>query len=406
MRSPHLGLALVRQARVLALIVAFVIAGVTASCQGASQVASDVPDLGLVEELRYPPSATEPLSNVRQIAPAGDGSILVIDGQTRSVLLFDDEGAVAATIGREGDGPGEFQSLFHAGTLGDTVWASDARLGRLSFFERDGSPIGDWSPTGFRYAAGHSAALPLALVAPSSVLLTTRVEGTADSIAFFTAGLGEEGPRPFTAINTSRRYWPLWPGSSSTLQQPLASFDLVRPWREGLVVLRRELPDGAPTPGYRVEWHSPEAETIHVDVPYRAHATMQADVDAALDVYARSTFPEQLVQLGRYGSVQEVIDAAREGLIVPEFLPPVRGGSSALFDTSVLVDPLGVVWAELWERTPEGDAQWDIIAQTGLQARVTVPADLRLLAAEGQTAWGVYTDDLGVPTIVRFRVLE
>lgn len=394
---------LVRQARVLALVMAVV----TASCQDASQVTSDVPALRLVEDLRYPPSATEPLSNVRQIAPAGDGSILVIDGQTPSVLLFDDEGAVASTIGREGDGPGEFQGLSHAGALGDTVWASDALLSRLSLFERDGSPLGDWSPTGFSYAAGHSAAFPFALVAPSSVLLTTRVEGTADSAAFFSIDLGEEGSRPFIAINTSGRYWPLRPGSSpSSLQQPLAPFDLVRPWREGLVVLRRELPDGAPTPTYRVEWHSPETETIHVDVPYRAHATTQTDVDAPLEVYAGSTFPEQLVQLGRYGSVQEVVDAAREGLIVPEFLPPVRGGSSGLFDTSVLMDPLGVVWAELWERTPEGDAQWDIIAQTGLQARVTVPADLRLLAAAGETAWGVYTDDLGVPTIVRFRVLE
>jgi acyl-coenzyme A synthetase/AMP-(fatty) acid ligase len=92
--------------------------------------------------------------------------------------------------------------------------------------------------------------------------------------------------------------------------------------------------------------------------------------------------------------------------MVPDLLPPVRGGSSGLIDTSVLVDRLGVVWAERWERTPRGDAQWDIIAKTGLQARVTVPADLRLLAAEGKTAWGVYTDDLGVPTIVRFRVLE
>jgi hypothetical protein len=186
----------------------------------------------------------------------------------------------------------------------------------------------------------------------------------------------------------------------------LAPFVLVRPWREGLVVLRRELSDGAQTPSYRVEWHSPEAETIHVDVPYRPHATTPPDVDAALDGYAGSTFPEQLVQLGRYGSVQEVIDAAREGLMVPDLLPPVRGGSSGLIDTSVLVDPLGVVWAERWERTPGGDAQWDIIAKTGLQARVTVPADLRLLAAAGEAAWGVYTDDMGVPTIVRFRLLE
>ena len=54
------------------------------------------------------------------------------------VRIYDVNGKRLATIGRRGQGPGEFMQPQVQGWLADTVWIYDAELRRHSFFSRDG----------------------------------------------------------------------------------------------------------------------------------------------------------------------------------------------------------------------------------------------------------------------------
>lgn len=60
----------------------------------------------------------------------GNGSVVVSDSGNRRLLVLDATGRVSATLGRQGDGPGEFQSIGPISAIGDTVVAFDGSLHR------------------------------------------------------------------------------------------------------------------------------------------------------------------------------------------------------------------------------------------------------------------------------------
>ncbi len=68
-----------------------------------------------------------------------DGRLLVLDAGTQNLRVYDLQGALLATIGREGEGPGEFRAPGSMQLIGDTVVVWDWRLKRLSYFLLDGS---------------------------------------------------------------------------------------------------------------------------------------------------------------------------------------------------------------------------------------------------------------------------
>ena len=69
-----------------------------------------------------------------------DGRVVVGNGGTRELRVFDPQGQWLHSIGREGEGPGEFRGFarFHIGA-GDTLYINDMRLRRLSVFSPDGN---------------------------------------------------------------------------------------------------------------------------------------------------------------------------------------------------------------------------------------------------------------------------
>ena len=64
--------------------------------------------------------------------------IYVLDPTAFGIHRFDSRGRWLNTIGRPGDGPGEFRNPSAIGWLSDTLWVADQGLSRLSFFDQDG----------------------------------------------------------------------------------------------------------------------------------------------------------------------------------------------------------------------------------------------------------------------------
>lgn len=73
-----------------------------------------------------------------EVALMSGGRVLAEGDQTAEPYLFDTMGS-ANLVGRCGDGPGEFRSIDVLTVSGDTVFAYDRTLNRVSVFDPNGS---------------------------------------------------------------------------------------------------------------------------------------------------------------------------------------------------------------------------------------------------------------------------
>ncbi|HEU4559494.1 MAG TPA: hypothetical protein VFS20_16680 [Longimicrobium sp.] len=81
------------------------------------------------------------LYRVAEALRLGDGRIVVANGGSSALEIFGPNGAHLRSVGRAGDGPGEFRAVSWVGRMGgDTLAAWDSGLGRLSLF----TPAGDF----------------------------------------------------------------------------------------------------------------------------------------------------------------------------------------------------------------------------------------------------------------------
>lgn len=96
---------------------------------------------------------------IRGAVRLSDGRIAVADAGAPDLRIFDAEGRHVRTLGREGEGPGEFQGPSLLGALpGDTLVVVDGQLRRISLFHPDAGFIRSATPgdevPGFLQAVG------------------------------------------------------------------------------------------------------------------------------------------------------------------------------------------------------------------------------------------------------------
>ena len=83
-------------------------------------------------------------TRVLGVARLSDGSVAVADDYSSEVRIFDETGAHVRSMGREGEGPGEFKNLWYMWRLpGDTLWVGDYRPQRYHVY----ASTGDWIRT-------------------------------------------------------------------------------------------------------------------------------------------------------------------------------------------------------------------------------------------------------------------
>jgi hypothetical protein len=70
----------------------------------------------------------------------GNGSIAVVDGTSKEIRVFDARGGFLYSYGRQGGGPGEFQSIRWSTHFGDTAVVYDGSLRRITTILLDGTP--------------------------------------------------------------------------------------------------------------------------------------------------------------------------------------------------------------------------------------------------------------------------
>lgn len=110
----------------------------------------EVFNLSHVVSLETAPS--DPMGNPVDLVEWVD-RIAIVDAMQKNVKVFDERGRLLSTMGRPGDGPGEFRRPFDAIVLDDGRLAvADKMHTRVSMFAQDGTHQGSWiyafGPTG------------------------------------------------------------------------------------------------------------------------------------------------------------------------------------------------------------------------------------------------------------------
>lgn len=97
----------------------------------ADSVVTDVPGVSVADDLNF----TIPAGATR----LRDGTVVIGDLHGGAVRYFDAAGAMVASYGRFGEGPGEFAQVYWLGQCArDTVFVLDARLNRLTVLDGRG----------------------------------------------------------------------------------------------------------------------------------------------------------------------------------------------------------------------------------------------------------------------------
>jgi hypothetical protein len=378
------------------------------------------PRLGLTEELRVGSVEDEDLgfSNISGIEVDHEGLVYVLERTAREIRVFSPDGERLRVIGGPGDGPGEFQLTLggRMGFVGDTLWVSDARPGRITFFERTGALLGT------------TTIRPVLLGGPPGYTLTLlagafRQDGSITSSAG--AGTPNARGRP----------------TDVTLDAPTVRFDsmgaIVDSIRiKPLFIVRgstRIMVDGreliVPLPPRDEPLWMETADASEVFVIERPVAA--AAGEAVMTVTKISGMADTLFRRELRYSPEPVAPAFLDSLIAPAVASHVEavrgerpgvdsarvaaGASSTLkaeYDMPPFAPPVssarvaqdGALWLRREDRG-EPVFRWLVMDSDGdAIGQVDLPRTLTVWWSSGDVLWASQTDDLGVPWLVRYRV--
>lgn len=99
--------------------------------------------------------ADDEFASVSSVTLGPEGSLYVADHGNNEIRVFDRTGVLTRTIGRQGEGPGEFSSIFSIQWMGETLMAMDRANARIGLISR----AGEW--LGSRPAVGRLVASPV-----------------------------------------------------------------------------------------------------------------------------------------------------------------------------------------------------------------------------------------------------
>jgi len=381
-----------------------------ASGCGTSEHAADAaiiaPPIALEPDLRVDGYDAD-LVPIQWMGVAPNGTMALIQRQDHNVRFFDASGADLGSVGREGDGPGEFRLPTRGGWLGDTLWISDLRPDRVTLISpaleviRTLPPITEAAPM-----PPDTAGLPtFPWVYPHAVYgdgtmlvmgmpafgdpLAARFKGTllmrlsgANRIERLVLETPEDrgNVRATTERLVTFRPVPFFPSPAWSVS---ARGDRVA------VLTTTIVGDEAGTFEVTLYDAADGSEVYRRSFPFEATPIPVSVADSAMEsVTARINQPELLKAI-------RSVEGEVRGRIPPVY-PPVH---------DIVIGWDGRVWVAM-RRTPEGNP-WLVLDRDGEpMGRVLVPGNVSLKVADQQHAWGIETDDVGMQSVVRYVVPE
>jgi hypothetical protein len=359
--------------------------------------AGEVPTIA--EELRIGTTGDDPNYQFGQIAGidvGADGSIYVLDQQSRNVRVFDAQGKYVRTLGGPGSGPGELSALT-VGLLvtGDSVLVPDMGQQRVTRYLSDGTVVGSF-PTPitegisvrWEHAAGGRIVQQTrfmsfpgqAAVEPKDLLLLRDFSGAIlDTVLTLPAGKTLQS----NAQGMSVKFFdaePVW-----TMGQ------------DGIVYY-------AMNNVYRIQGYTADGALKRVVIKdVERKPVGESDKTAFLNMM-KKLFASQ-------GVPQAAVDQALSIMSFAEYYPAFA---------TLLGGPEGTLWVQRIQTADEvmgsadaadfnpqdlGAPTWDVFDADGRYlGEVRLPAKFTPLRFMGDQIWGSQRDELDVQNAVRLRV--
>lgn len=358
-----------------------------------------VAHLTAVEDLRID-GYEHDLVPINWLGVAPDGRIALLQRQDDQVRFFDSEGEPLATVGRRGEGPGEFTRMVRAGWVGDTLWVSDTQQRRTTLIGPDGEVV--------RTERNHAVAEPAPddrsgigrFLNPTpyafygdggSLVWGLRLDET-------TGALSEEGP-PLLRLT-----------SDGTIRAVMARV----PSQEGSSV-RARVGGGfafAQVPFFgRARWRvSPDGSLF-------AHLSTRLDTEpqptyrvvvfdaAGTSVFDRS-YPFEPGPIPSHVIDSAIVaSASSHAAVSAELEAELNKVAPAIYSEAerLAIGDDGRIWIGMRARGEE--RRWQALSASGEpEAEVVLPRTVTLWAADEAHLWGVDRDELDVESAVRYRI--
>lgn len=320
--------------------------------------------------------------------PAG---IAVAASGSNDVRIFDESGEYVRTIGGPGEGPGEFGSVDWLQRLGpDTIAVYDRGQRRISVFDVGGRLLRDVAihrtPASLDRDAMQGPQ-PRGLLPDGSILVAlyeapAQLDGPSRPAVFLHAYAsdGTPGDSLASALGDDIFILPLGNGRAAVARPPFPRITMFHVARDGFWVadndaweLRRYDANGAlRTIVHRVE------DGIEI-------------TPALLDVYVEA-------QIAGYPAGPRREEARRDAMTMAfHRIAPAFAGAWVGED--------GRVWIRDYAVPQDAGEMWSVFTPNGsLDARVRLPARLRVLRFSATHVLGVLKDDFDRETIARYRL--
>ncbi len=328
------------------------------------------------------------LFGVRDVRVLPSEELLITEGGSRQVLMYSPEGTRTRTLGRRGNGPGEFQSVSWSRPLGDTaVVVFDPGNLRMTRFATESDEISTWTIT-----------------PPQELLWTTVVAPFSDRtllVSGYRASGEAEGGRSRPSMRFMEHSWSGEPGQvlvpeapgaevyrgelNSTPVQTTPVFSLTTfaaVGSEFLVVGTNEGPflkvvnrsEGVIS---RIEWDQDPVplEDWHLNEVVSARTAVASSADES-----------------------EALRQVLEGMPVPDHLP---------WYDQVVVSDEDEIWVREYPEPGSESTWWRVLdVEGGVLGVIEIPVAFELKHVTGGLLAGVWTDELGVETVRVWRFLR
>lgn len=318
--------------------------------------------------------APDEFGRITAVSTDGSGALWVADDLGHDIRVFDTDGALVRRIGREGQGPGEFLSIYSLAWVGDVLLVLDLGNGRV--VELSGS--GEW--LGTRPAPGSVGGRPATLrfyaVTDTTVFQWSLkpedgratpvwVEHRPDGVAGEWPQLALAPPAPTVMrceASGSRTYFDV-PFGGRLVQHPAGARMTYVAW----------------TPEYRIALLNPDGDTVRIVERDRSRVGV-SDAEWALASADHTEFmrewPEARCQPSELGR--------------PATKPAMK---------NLLVDTSGRLWVEVYT---DGGTEWEVFDSRGFLVG-TMPGfaylDRVAPSIRGNLLAWVEADSLGVERV-------
>lgn len=359
----------------------------------------------LEDEFRFGGSSDLPLGSIDRLVAGPEGSIHVTGRGDEAIHVLGRDGRYVGTIGRRGEGPGEFRASPEIGVSGDTLWALDRLLRRVSRFTLSGDFIDSRPIPGIVSNKGNSFQ-PASRLADGTLLMSEVVGShwTDDDLSegqkiHLLTTDGRDGGAVVTLdVSTLWLRMALAGDVMMATLQPWSTHDLLAtsPQGDGFVVVTGRGAD-EPEGSYKLDWFDTEGRlTRSASIPFRAARLTRAEIGSFSDRLAGGLAPRMAM------TVRDARRALSEVLYTPDYLPAVESMNRSLSMGAVVLATDGTTWVR--HRDVEG-ARWLVLDRSGtIVAEVVAPEDLVIHHIGVEHVWGVREDPLGIPWIYRFRI--